>query len=60
MTLSDHWNRANEIENSDLDPSTKISKLYGASDSAMFDSEGYYVYLRAAKRIQKDHPNAWR
>ena len=60
MTLSEHWNRANQIENSDLDPQTKISNLYRASDFAMFDSEGYYVYLRAAKRIQKANPNAWK
>lgn len=55
MTLSDHWNRANEIENSDLEPQQKVGKLYYASNSAMFDTEGYFVYLRAAKRVKKAH-----
>lgn len=60
MTLSDHYSRANQIENSDLDPQQKISKLYTAQNVATFDTEGWFVYLRAAKRIMKAHPEAWK
>jgi hypothetical protein len=52
--LSDHWDRANEIENSDLDPQEKIGKLYMESSKTMFNTEGYFVYLRAAKRVKKE------
>lgn len=50
-----HWDRANEIENSALDPQEKVGKLYYAANSAVFDTEEYFMYLRAAKRVKEAH-----
>lgn len=50
-----HWDRANQIENSALSPQEKVGKLYYAANSAMFDTEDYFIYLRAAKRVKQAH-----
>ena len=50
-----HWDRANAIENGDLSPRDKVAKLYYSANGAMFGSEDYFTYLRAAKRVKEAH-----